>query len=71
LLGNAFRLTQHRGEILRLPQKGTPANLAVDPIVVATAHPSSVLRGPAEDRDAAFAALVTDLKFAVGRLSSE
>ena len=68
LLGNAFRLTQHRGEVLRLPAGATPVDLNADPRLVATAHPSSVLRGPPEDRETAFDALVTDLKFAADLL---
>jgi uracil-DNA glycosylase len=48
LLGSSFRVTQHRGEVL-------DSDLA--PIVTATIHPSSILRGPdeatrAEERDA-------------------
>lgn len=65
LLGNAFRLTAHRGELLRLPDDES-AQLGFEPNVVVSAHPSSVLRGPPEDRDRAFAALVTDLRFAAG-----
>src|SRR5579875_297367 len=54
LLGPAFRLTQHRGEDL--------AGTGIAPHVLATAHPSSVLRvpGPA-GRAEARAALVADL----------
>jgi uracil-DNA glycosylase family 4 len=39
LLGSSFRVTQHRGELL-------DSDLA--PIVAATVHPSSILRGPDE-----------------------
>jgi DNA polymerase len=39
-------------------------NLDVDPEVVATVHPSSVLREPPEDREKAFDALVSDLRLA-------
>jgi uracil-DNA glycosylase family protein len=63
LLGSGFRLTAHRGEELRLPAEALN-DLGVDPAVVATAHPSSVLRGPAEDRTRNFDALVADLRFA-------
>jgi uracil-DNA glycosylase len=34
---------------------------------VVSAHPSSVLRGPPQDRETAFDALVSDLRFAAGR----
>jgi uracil-DNA glycosylase len=67
LMGSTFRLTAHRGEVLHLPDTD---GLAVDPQVVATAHPSSVLRGPPEQRDKAFDALVSDLRFAVSLLAS-
>lgn len=40
LLGKAFRLTQHRGEFV-------PSTLA--PLVMATVHPSSVLRAPDDE----------------------
>ncbi len=66
LLGSSFRLTAHRGEALRLPATDAITDLDVDPQVVATAHPSAVLRGPPEDRENAFKALVADLAFAAG-----
>ena len=61
LLGSDFRVTAHRGEVLSLPPVTEPTNLDIDPAVVATVHPSSVLRGPAENRQQAFDALVEDL----------
>ena len=67
LMGSTFRLTAHRGEALRLPDAD---DLGVDPHVVVTAHPSSVLRGPPDDREKAFEALVSDLRFAAGLLAS-
>ena len=69
LLGSSFRLMAHRGEALRLPAADATANVDVDPQVVATAHPSAVLRGPPADRETAFKALVSDLKFAAGLLA--
>jgi DNA polymerase len=69
LMGNDFRLTQHRGEALRIPVTDEVADLAFDPEVVVSAHPSSVLRGPPEDREKSFEALVSDLRFAAGRVS--
>jgi uracil-DNA glycosylase family protein len=68
LLGNDFRLTAHRGEELRLPRDDQAIQLDIDPQVVVTVHPSSVLRGPPEDRQKAFDALVADLRFAAGLL---
>ncbi|KAA0101855.1 uracil-DNA glycosylase [Mycolicibacterium sp. P1-18] len=60
LLGNDFRLTRHRGEVLHLPD----GDVESDPDVVVTVHPSSILRGPPEQRDEAFNGLVADLRFA-------
>ena len=53
LLGSSFRLTRHRGEFL-------DSDLAE--LVTATAHPSSILRGPTEERDERRQALVDDLR---------
>jgi uracil-DNA glycosylase family protein len=69
LMGSDFRLTAHRGEALHLPEGKETANLDLDPQVVVSAHPSAVLRGPPEDREKAFDALVSDLRFAAGLLS--
>ncbi|MGH3643386.1 MAG: uracil-DNA glycosylase family protein, partial [Mycobacterium sp.] len=66
LLGNDFRVTAHRGEVLRLPDEGHGNG----PGVVVTAHPSSILRGAPERRDEAFDALVGDLRFAAGMLQN-
>jgi uracil-DNA glycosylase family protein len=51
LLGRQFRVTQHRGE---------PVESPLAPVVIATVHPSSILRS--DDRDAEFAAFVRDLE---------
>jgi uracil-DNA glycosylase family protein len=51
LLGRQFRVTQHRGELIESP---------LAPSVMATIHPSAILRG--DDRGAEFAALVDDLR---------
>jgi uracil-DNA glycosylase len=54
LLGPAFRLTQHRGEVLASP---------LAPHVVATVHPSSILRAAGDDaRERELAAFTDDLK---------
>jgi uracil-DNA glycosylase family protein len=53
LLGRQFRVTQSRGVLLE-------SDLAE--AVVATVHPSSILRGEPEQREANFAAFVNDLK---------
>jgi uracil-DNA glycosylase len=59
LLGPSFRVTRQRGEVL--PLDG-------DLMAVATVHPSSILRGPEEDREQNFAALVADLEVVADRL---
>ncbi|HEY6793114.1 MAG TPA: UdgX family uracil-DNA binding protein [Kineosporiaceae bacterium] len=56
LLGSRFRVTQHRGEIVTADTMLGPRRF------VPTVHPSSVLR--ADDREAAYAALVADLRAA-------
>lgn len=66
LMGNNFRLTAHRGQALRLPAIAEIVDLDIDPVVVVCPHPSSVLRGPPEDRQKAFDALASDLRFAHG-----
>jgi DNA polymerase len=63
LLGSTFRLTEHRGKVLRLPETD---GLDLEPRVAVSAHPSSVLRGPPDARETAFQALVADLRFAAG-----
>ena len=69
LMGSTFRLTAHRGEVLHLPVADETTDL--DPDVVVSAHPSSVLRGPPQDCEKAFDALVSDLRFAAGRLTGK
>ena len=53
LLGRQFRVTQWRGKLIE-------SNLAE--AVTATVHPSSILRGEPEEREANFKAFVDDLK---------
>ena len=57
LLGKSFRVTQQRGK---------PLDSELAEIVVATIHPSAVLR--AEDREEMFVGLVRDLRVVAGRL---
>ena len=59
LLGREFRVTQHRGELLE-------SDLAE--AVPATVHPSSILRGEPDERDANLAAFVDDLRVVSGLL---
>jgi uracil-DNA glycosylase len=58
LLGSTFRVTKRRGEVLEL---ATPVGIRP---VLATVHPSAVLRATAEERNEAFAGLVSDLRTA-------
>ncbi|MEQ4303152.1 UdgX family uracil-DNA binding protein [Plantactinospora sp. B6F1] len=80
LLGPSFRVTQSRGVLLPWPESAQrPEDFAKVPVgptgeresvaptrLVATIHPSAVLR--ADDRDAAYAGLVADLRVAAGAL---
>jgi uracil-DNA glycosylase len=78
LLGSSFRVTKHRGLLLPLPPLetiGTPAAAREigdeppdrpGPRLLATIHPSAVLRG--EDREALYQGLLDDLKVAASAL---
>jgi DNA polymerase len=60
IFGTSFRVTRERGKAL---------NSEVAPFVIATAHPSSILRAPDEAaREAAFEALVADLRLVAAHL---
>jgi uracil-DNA glycosylase len=59
LLGRQFRVTQSRGQLVE-------SDLAE--AVTATIHPSAVLRGEPERREAEFAGLVDDLRFVASLL---
>lgn len=60
LFGAQFRITQ---------QRGRPIESALAPLVIATAHPSAILRAPdADARAAAFRELVADLKLVAREL---
>ena len=58
LLGSSFRVSQQRGQVLELV---TPLGVKR---VLATLHPSAVLRASGEDRGEAFTGLVADLRTA-------
>jgi DNA polymerase len=63
LLGAAFRVTTQRGEVIGLP--GTvDVRLEPEPIVVATVHPSSVLRDRRDSHEEAYKSFVDDLRSA-------
>ena len=64
LLGSAFRLTQHRGEVIK-DSKWAPN-------VLATLHPSSILRLPDHDaREAARRSFVQDMKIVAKHLGAK
>jgi uracil-DNA glycosylase len=62
LMGDDFRVTRSRGVALPWPPPGMAAADRRQIVLVATVHPSAVLR--ADDRDVAYAGLVTDLEVA-------
>jgi DNA polymerase len=53
LLGTGFRVTKDRGQVLKAEGGWR---------VLATLHPSAILRGPSDARDRAYADLVADLR---------
>ena len=59
LLGRQFRVTRERGK---------PVASVLAEHVLATIHPSAILRAQGEDRDAEYAAFVDDLKVVAGLL---
>jgi len=63
LLGRAFKVTAHRGELIRSP---------LAPIVTATVHPSSILRAPDdESRHLEMKKFTDDLRAVARALSSK
>jgi uracil-DNA glycosylase len=61
LLGPAFRVSTQRGEVLRLPEE---IQVGSDSAVLATVHPSAVLRDRSDKHDEAYQAFVDDLRSA-------
>jgi uracil-DNA glycosylase len=59
LLGKQFRVTRDRGR---------PVESDLAPVVIATIHPSAILRAQDEDRDREYQALVEDLRTVAGAL---
>jgi DNA polymerase len=68
LLGSSFRVTRQRGVRMPLPESLADGATGT---MVATIHPSAVLRADDADREAAFAGLVSDLRVAAGALDSD
>jgi uracil-DNA glycosylase family protein len=69
LLGTAFRVTAHRGEVLELPT-GIEVQMEPEPRVVATVHPSAVVRDRSERRHETYASFVDDLRSARAGLAA-
>jgi DNA polymerase len=63
VFGSSFRVTRERGEFRTLDLAGLD-----DVAATATIHPSAILRGDPDERDAAFAGLVADLHGVAKRL---
>lgn len=70
LLGNDFRVSRERGVLLDprdLPERNNMAERPeAAPRVLATVHPSSILRAKGEDRQHAYDEFVSDLRVAAG-----
>ena len=71
MLGSSFRITKQRGQLMPFePAGGEEGTLFGDDEdagvksawIMATTHPSAVLRVPGDQREAAYAALVADLR---------
>ncbi len=63
LLGTTFRVSTQRGQQLRLPSS-MGVHVTPEPIVVATVHPSSVLRDRSDQHDEVYKSFVDDLRSA-------
>ncbi|OBH88012.1 UdgX family uracil-DNA binding protein [Mycobacterium sp. E2989] len=62
LLGADFRISAQRGRQVRMPPSAV--DVQPDPIVVATVHPSAVLRDRSDGHDEAYRLFVEDLRSA-------
>ena len=63
VFGSSYRVTRERGEFRSLDLSGVEGLAAT-----ATIHPSAILRADPDERDAAFAGLVADLRGVAERL---
>jgi len=70
MLGPSFRITKQRGQLMPYDPPLSDEDAAVKSAwIMATTHPSAVLRVPPESRDGAYNALVADLKVAASALA--
>jgi uracil-DNA glycosylase family protein len=67
MLGPSFRVTKQRGMLIPMPERLDEETTRHATFLVATIHPSAVLR--ADDRDAVYAGFVGDLKVAAEALT--
>jgi len=71
LLGPAFRVTKQRGQLMPWDGPSGAEDAGVHAgWIMATIHPSAVLRTQGEGREAAYGGLVADLRVAAGALAS-
>jgi DNA polymerase len=71
LLGRSFRVTKQRGQLMPWDGPSGAEDAGVHSgWILATIHPSAVLRTQGEGRDAAYDGLVSDLRVAAGALAS-
>ncbi|HEX5253628.1 MAG TPA: UdgX family uracil-DNA binding protein [Mycobacterium sp.] len=68
LLGTTFRVSTQRGQQLRLPSS-VDVHFTPAPTVVATVHPSSVLRDRSDQHDEVYKSFVDDLRSAGASLA--
>ena len=77
LITPSFRITQDRGRLIPWAAPGVAATAEADrdedapaqTWILATTHPSAILRTPDESRAEAYDALVADLKVVAGALA--
>jgi uracil-DNA glycosylase len=76
LVSPSFRITQDRGQLIPWTPPGAPSATEDDDEdaphqtwILATTHPSAVLRTPHDGREAAYDALVADLRVVAGALA--
>lgn len=69
LIAPSFRITKDRGKLMPRPVTLDEDAAVAQSWLMATTHPSAILRTPEEERDKAYDALVADLKVAASVLA--